>query len=275
MAREMASFMAATCRRMVWPERGDRLLGELVWLGKAHRDLGHGRGHQPQFLGAPDKEREEPENRDRDENGEGGGERRRVGEEIGQACRIPQAATRSAHRRRSRRSRTRPMTQTTRRETAISMASAAAQDQAADRGQIVVGGRCRHPARRWTCRAAARLLLLAADVAAASPRSAVLVSSILGSGVFRCCSALSRSAREGFFWPSLPEGWSSAANGASSMSPAGVPLMSNGLSPAPPAAAPADGVFACSCAITRPSHRLTLRKLAPCTRTSPPAARAS
>ena len=64
---------------------GDRLLGELVGLGQAHRDLGHGRGHQPQFLGAPDEQRKEPENRDGNENGESGGERRRVGEETGQA----------------------------------------------------------------------------------------------------------------------------------------------------------------------------------------------
>ena len=56
---------------------GDGLLGELVRLGEADRDLGHGRGHQPQFLGAPDEQRQEPENGDRHENGDEGGERRR------------------------------------------------------------------------------------------------------------------------------------------------------------------------------------------------------
>ena len=44
-------------------------------LGEAHRDLGHGRGHEAEFLGAPDEKGEEPEDDDGDDEGERGGER--------------------------------------------------------------------------------------------------------------------------------------------------------------------------------------------------------
>ena len=130
---------------------GDRLLGELVGLGKAHRDLGHGRGHQPQFLGAPDEQRQEPENRDRHENGDGGGERRRVGEEIGGAVgrgkllRDQSVGKEAADDEPDERGDQRDE------ERRLGRLLLQGEDQAADRGQIVVGGGCGHPARRWAC----------------------------------------------------------------------------------------------------------------------------
>ena len=60
---------------------GDRLLGEPVGLGQPDRDLGHGRGHEAQFLRAPHQQRQEPEDDDRNDNGDGGGERRRAAEQ--------------------------------------------------------------------------------------------------------------------------------------------------------------------------------------------------
>ncbi len=61
-------------------DRSNRLLGEPVGLSQPDGDLGHGRGHEAQFLGAPHEQREEPEDGDGDEDGDGGGQRRRAAE---------------------------------------------------------------------------------------------------------------------------------------------------------------------------------------------------
>ena len=68
-------------------EGGDRLLGHPVGFGQADRDLGHGRRHQLQFLGAPDEKRQEPEQRDRDDNCAGDGHRHRSAEQFEQGLR--------------------------------------------------------------------------------------------------------------------------------------------------------------------------------------------
>ena len=49
------------------------MLGKLVRFGEAYGDFRHGRGHEPQLLGAPNEEREEPKHDDRHENGRGRG----------------------------------------------------------------------------------------------------------------------------------------------------------------------------------------------------------
>ncbi len=62
--------------------RGDRLLGQPVRLGEPHRHLGHRRGHQLELLGAPDQQRQEPEQRDWNDDRGDGGEPGRVGDEL-------------------------------------------------------------------------------------------------------------------------------------------------------------------------------------------------
>ena len=72
-------------RRHLTPDglshRSDGLLRKPVRLGEPHRDLGHGRGHKAQFLGTPNEKGEEPEDDDRYEDGDGGGERRGAAEQ--------------------------------------------------------------------------------------------------------------------------------------------------------------------------------------------------
>ena len=65
----------------------DGLLGEPVRFGEAHRDLGHGRGHEAEFLGAPDKKGEEPEDDDGDDERKRGGERRGAAEQARESAR--------------------------------------------------------------------------------------------------------------------------------------------------------------------------------------------
>ena len=114
----------------------------------------------------------------------------------------------------------------------------------------------------------------------ASSGSAGFLSSILGSGDLRSdilrCSALKRSASDNLRSTSAapPPSGSSSRNLASS--PGSLPVLSEAdVSVFVPVSAPTGGDFACSCAITRPSHKQTLRKLAPRTHTPPAAARAS
>ena len=130
---------------------GDGLLGELVRLGEAHRDLGHGRSHQPQFLGAPDEQRQEPENGDRHENGDEGGERGRIGEQprgavgrgklIGDEAVGKDAADDEPDERGDERDE----------EGRLGRLLLQGEDQAADRRQVVVGGSGGNPARRRAC----------------------------------------------------------------------------------------------------------------------------
>jgi hypothetical protein len=65
----------------------DGLLGKPVGLGEAHGDFGHGRGHEAEFLGAPDEKGEEPEDDDGNDKGERGGERRGAAEQAREAAR--------------------------------------------------------------------------------------------------------------------------------------------------------------------------------------------
>jgi hypothetical protein len=62
-------------------QRGRRLLGRPVGLGQPHRHLGHGRRHQFQFLRAPNEQRQEPEQRDRQADGCRRHHHHRAGEE--------------------------------------------------------------------------------------------------------------------------------------------------------------------------------------------------
>ena len=61
-------------------QRGRGLLGGAIGLGEAHGNLGHGRGHELQFLGAPGEQGQEPEQRDR----QGDGRRRHHGHRAGE-----------------------------------------------------------------------------------------------------------------------------------------------------------------------------------------------
>ena len=65
----MASFMNETWRRTAWPSDAADLLRPAVRLGEAHGDLGHGRGHELEFLGAPHQHGQEPEQRDGQDDG--------------------------------------------------------------------------------------------------------------------------------------------------------------------------------------------------------------
>ncbi len=62
-------------------KRGDRLLGEPVRLSQPDCHFGHGGRHEPQFLSAPDEEREEPEKGDRQEDRHRRGHHRRIGKD--------------------------------------------------------------------------------------------------------------------------------------------------------------------------------------------------
>ena len=70
MAREMASFIAATWRLMVCPTDATDCSASRSGSASLHRDLGHGRGHEAKLLRAPDQQREEPEDDDGHENGD-------------------------------------------------------------------------------------------------------------------------------------------------------------------------------------------------------------
>ena len=56
--------------------RSHRLLGHPVRLGQPDGDLGHGRSHEAELLGAPDEQGQEPEEDDGNENGGRGGQGR-------------------------------------------------------------------------------------------------------------------------------------------------------------------------------------------------------
>ena len=68
------------------PQRGNRLFGHAVGFGEPDRDLGHRRGHQAQFLGAPDQDCQEPEQRNRNGHGRDNRDNGWIGEHVGGAA---------------------------------------------------------------------------------------------------------------------------------------------------------------------------------------------
>ena len=66
-------------------ERGNRLLCHPIRFGEPHRDLGHRRRAQFELLGAPGEKCQEPEQRDRPQQGRGAGQKARSGYEIAEA----------------------------------------------------------------------------------------------------------------------------------------------------------------------------------------------
>ncbi len=129
---------------------GHGLLGQLVRLGQAHGDLGHGGGHETELLRPPDEKGEEPE--DDDGHQDGGGRRQGRGAQIaaarslvgddaiGKEAADDEPDDGSAERDEERRARG-PLLK--------------GEDQAADGRDVVVGG-CGQPALRGRARGAAR-----------------------------------------------------------------------------------------------------------------------
>ncbi len=123
---------------------GHRLLGQLVGLGESNSHFGHGGCHQAQLLGAPNQQSEEPENDDRnDDRGRGrkgrGAQKAAAGglvgdDAVGEKAADDEPNGRCGERDQKRRARG-PLLQS--------------ENQAADRRNVVVGGRGEPALRRW------------------------------------------------------------------------------------------------------------------------------